>query len=421
MSAVTFEGLREEISGLDVESRLRRLRENEARARFDEAERAVLLAELETDGSHKADGHASMYGLLRSALGWSDGECRTHMQIARLVDAYADAGEALFEAWASVANIASIARAFANPRCGEAIDSVIGNMLTEAGRLEHADFRRIPERWQLLHDPGTRTQHADAHERRGAHFGIAGPKGSFAVEWGALDAARNREVYDKFCEAEFEADWAWTVEQFGDQACPALMPRTAAQRAADAVTAIFQKAAAAPPGSKQPKSVGVVHVDWDTYQGWMIEAGLFPERCSVDPFDDPAPLVSRMRCETGDGVLVDPDHVMRVLLEGYVRFVIHNDHGIPIHWGRQRRLFEGAAKDAVMALSARCTHPGCTIRGNRNQADHITPWSAGGETRPDNGTPRCPRHNRFRNHGYTVHRDHSGHWHTYRPDGTEIR
>ena len=110
------------------------------------------------------------------------------------------------------------------------------------------------------------------------------------------------------------------------------MPRTAAQRAADAVTAIFQKAAAAPPGSKQPKPVGVVHVDWHTYQGWMIEAGLFPERFSADPFDDPTPLVSRMRCETGDGVLVDPDHVMRVLLEGYVRFVIHNDRGIPIHW-----------------------------------------------------------------------------------------
>ncbi len=273
----------------------------------------------------------------------------------------------------------------------------------------------------MLHDPGTRAEHADAHEHRGAHFGIAGPKGSFAVEWGSVDAARNREVYDKFCEAEFEADWAWTVEQFGDKACPALMPRTAAQRAADAVTAIFQKAAATPPGSKQPKPVGVVHVDWHTYQGWMVEAGLFPERFSADPFDDPAPLVSRMRCETGDGVLVDPDHVMRVLLEGYVRFVIHNDQGIPIHWGRQRRLFDGAAKDAVMSLSARCTHPGCTIRGNRNQADHITPWSVGGETRPDNGTPRCPRHNRLRNHGYTVHRDHSGHWHTYRPDGTEIR
>jgi hypothetical protein len=419
--AATFEEMQDEISALDVDAQLRRLRENEARARFDEAERAVLLAQLEADATYKADGHASMYGLLRSALGWSDGECRTHMQIARLVDAYPDAGEALFEAWASIANIASIARAFANPRCGEAIDPAIGNMLTEAARLEHADFRHIPERWQLLNDPGTSSEHSDADDNRSSHFGLAGGKGTLGCEWGALDAARNREVYDKFCEAEFEADWAWTVEQYGDKASTALMPRTAAQRAADAVTAIFQRAAATARGAKPPKPVGVVHVDWQTYRDWMVEAGLFPERFATDPFDDPAPLVSRLRCETGDGTLISPDHVMRVLLEGYVRFVIHNDEGVPIHWGRQRRMFEGAARDAVMCLAPRCTHPGCAVRGHRNQSDHLKPWSEGGETSPDNGAPRCPRHNRLRNHGYTVHRDSSGHWHTYRPDGTEIR
>jgi hypothetical protein len=187
------------------------------------------------------------------------------------------------------------------------------------------------------------------------------------------------------------------------------------------VTAIFQRAAATAPGAKPPKPVGVVHVDWQTYRDWMVEAGLFPEQFATDPFDDPAPLVSRLRCETGDGTLISPDHVMRVLLEGYVRFVIHNDEGVPIHWGRQRRMFEGAARDAVMCLAPRCTHPGCAVRGHRNQSDHLKPWSEGGETSPDNGAPRCPRHNRLRNHGYTVHRDSSGHWHTYRPDGTEIR
>jgi hypothetical protein len=32
----------------------------------------------------------------------------------------------------------------------------------------------------------------------------------------------------------------------------------------------------------------------------------------------------------------------------------------------------------------------------------------------------CPRHNRFKNRGYRTIRDPHGHWHTYRPDGTEI-
>jgi hypothetical protein len=130
---------------------------------------------------------------------------------------------------------------------------------------------------------------------------------------------------------------------------------------------------------------------------------------------------TELRCETSNGDLIDPHAVLQATLEGYVRFVILNDEGVPIHWGRERRLFTGAARDAVMSLSPRCTHPGCRVRAGRSQADHTKPWSHGGETCPENGGPGCGRHNRFRYHGYTVHRDRHGHWHTYRPDGTEIR
>ena len=101
--------------------------------------------------------------------------------------------------------------------------------------------------------------------------------------------------------------------------------------------------------------------------------------------------------------------------------MIQNDEGIPIHWGRQQRLFTGAARDAVMSLFARCTHPGCSCEPGAAKPITQSSWQHGGETRPDNGGPRCKRHNRFKSHGYTVHRDRHGHWHTYRPDGSEIR
>jgi hypothetical protein len=32
----------------------------------------------------------------------------------------------------------------------------------------------------------------------------------------------------------------------------------------------------------------------------------------------------------------------------------------------------------------------------------------------------CARHNRWKQHGYRTWRDPTGHWHTHRPDGTEI-
>jgi hypothetical protein len=32
----------------------------------------------------------------------------------------------------------------------------------------------------------------------------------------------------------------------------------------------------------------------------------------------------------------------------------------------------------------------------------------------------CSHHNLIKNRGYRTRRDSHGHWHTYRPDGTEI-
>lgn len=102
-----------------------------------------------------------------------------------------------------------------------------------------------------------------------------------------------------------------------------------------------------------------------------------------------------------------------------MRFVVLNDDGVPIRWGRERRLFEGAAREAVMMLSTRCTQPGCRVKASHCEADHLVEWSRGGSTNPDNGGPKCDGHNKFRNRGYVSRRDKRG-WHTYRPDGSEI-
>ena len=67
-----------------------------------------------------------------------------------------------------------------------------------------------------------------------------------------------------------------------------------------------------------------------------------------------------------------------------------------------------------------CLWPGCDLRSGRCQTDHTTAWATNGPTRPDNGAPLCARHNRWKQHGYHTQRDPTGHWHTHRPDRTEI-
>ena len=421
MGAATFRELSAEVAELDTDALVRRLIDCEAEQRLLDSERSRVLAELESRAAYRPDGHASMFGMLRSKLHWSERECRDRMRLARLVEAHESVGESLFEGWMSTANAGAIARLFANPRLAGKFDGVFGNLMTEAARCEHDDFRRIPARWEMLNDPGARDQRDKADQHRDARMSIRDGKGRLVAEWGDFDSARNAEIFDRFIDAEFEADWAEAKAHYGDKVSAALLARTNAQRRADALSKIFERAASMPADAGAPEPLAVLHVDHHTAIEILTRAGLFPER-NVDPFEDPTPLVSQLRCETGDGELINPDRVLQILLEGYVRFAIANDKGIPIHWGRRRRLFKGAARDAVISLSPRCIHAGCRVRARRTQAGHLHAHARGGRTDPDNGGPECPRHNLANEtNGWRIERDRDGHWHTYRPDGTEIR
>src|SRR5262249_41268470 len=155
-----------------------------------------------------------------------------------------------------------------------------------------------------------RRRHALARAARRGFLQIGEHAGTLVCHWDAYDAARNREILDRQLVAEFETDWTDAKKIHGDAVSVEVLARSDDQRFADAVTASFQRAAAAPPGSKLPRPVGNVHLDWHSFCELMTERGLFPQR-NLDPFEDPTPLVSKMRCHTGDGVAIDPDTALR--------------------------------------------------------------------------------------------------------------
>lgn len=407
------------VAGADTDALLSRFAEIEERKRAVAAEQAVIVNELERRKVHRPE-HATMYGVLRSRVGWSDVECRDQLRLGRLFAAFPDAGELLHDGRAPVANMIEIARGHANPRVGQRIESDLGALLTAACRKEYDDLRRDVQNWENRVD----SEHAEEaaahrHELRDARMVNSGEGAELRCTWGELDGLLVREVLDRFVQAEWQTDWEATVEQYGEDASPVLMPRTTSQRRADAVTAIFERAASTPPDAKAPKPLVVIHVDHATATDILTEMEILPDR-DVDPLDDTRPLTTDRRCETTNGHPVDPRTAIRVALAGHIRWAIHNEVGVPITWGRTRRLFQGAAADAVRSMSTRCTFPGCRVSAGRSQLDHIRPWSLGGRTDPDNGGPQCPRHNLIKNRGYTTWRDPGGTWHTYRPDGTEL-
>jgi hypothetical protein len=380
---------------------------------------ALVLGEIEERKLHRDDSHASMWGLLRAELAWSDRDCQELMRVARLVREHPDAGESLVDHRASVANIAEIARAHA--RLPEEIEPKVGTFLWCADRSEHDQLRLRVRSWEQRADAKAAHESAQsAHERRSGQWTANEAGGAIAAEFGPVDALANREILDRYLEAEWLADWEATVERFGDDAAPHLMPRAPSQRRADALTRALHDAAAREPGARAPEPVVNVHVDHDTFQDILVEAGLLPER-NVDPFEEPEPHETERMCHTEHGDPIDPWTVFQLMMRGHIRYVIRNERGIPIKWGRRRRLFSGPARDAVRALSTRCIHPGCRVPTKRTQTDHLVEWRRNGRTQPDNGGPGCRRHNLAKEHrGYTVYRDPLGEWHTYRPDGTEI-
>lgn len=397
-----------------------RLAELEDRKRRLEAERAAVLAEVERRKIYRVDGHASMWGLLRASLHWSSGECRDRMRVARFAAEFPDVGEMLFEGLLAVDAAEAIARAGANPYCGHEIGQVLGELLQLGMIGEHDEVARAAQRWERLTDSdGARDDAAARHARRRAGFTISGAMGGLSASWCAADAVANQAVFDKFCDAEFLTDWEETVTRHGGQASKELMPRTDAQRRADALTAIFQAAAATPADAHRPEPVVNLVIDIDTFQEAMVHAGL------IDPAsllgDPPAGPMSKRRCETDTGIILDPYTVVQTALAGTIRRVIVNSSGQVVDWGRRRRLFTGSARRAAMLQGNRCIYPGCRVRLGNCQADHLDEWHRNrGPTRPENSGPLCGAHNRHKSRGYRVWRDPSGRWHTYRPDGSEI-
>jgi hypothetical protein len=368
--------------------------------------------------------------------------------------------------------------------------------LQHAAVLPFTDFKQCVQRWELITDPDGAFKDVEAnhhartaslHESDGAvHLRAAG--GTAAV------AAEMKEIFDRFCQAEFLTDWDQVVSVNGDGSNASMMARTDPQRRFDALAAIFRAAACAPLDARVPEPTVNLMISEQTFRKFAAkafgttatrtaqsagqsrpgpkpaptrteEASLFdtptgsfgltdsvrstgPFR-STDPFrstsdygsDDPASgsgwdddgpddngpdddsTESDPRLwwsETVNGTLVHPVEIIHAALAGHIRRVVYNSAGVITDVGRRQRLFTGVLREAVLMHSRTCIWPGCEIPAGRCQADHLDPWKTSRTTTPANGAPLCRHHNQTKNRGFATRRDPQGHWHTYRPDGTEL-
>jgi hypothetical protein len=344
------------------------------------------------------------------------------LRTARLLNDCGAVAAAFTHGDVGVAQVRELARVRANPRCGDELAIVEELLLADAVHLPFDEFRDQVRGWEQLADvDGSHNDHDLSYENRRASLEPVGDGYQLRGEGGVVQGAVMRDILDAFCDAEFAADCDEARRRLGlgpdDRLSPADLARTPRQRRWDALYAIFLAGAANPdnPTGGAAPVVDIV-VDQTTFEAAL--SAMLEGR----PLGEMLPPVTdqhRRRCQTIDGVPVDPCDAVTAAIVGRVRRVVYGSKSCTIDLGTASRLFRGAARLAVLLQDGtRCIWPGC---GRRHpQIDHADPVATGGATRPANGDPLCGHHNRWKTRGYITHRDHHGHWVVRRPDRTKV-
>lgn len=381
--------------------------------RLIEAEGATLLNQVERMGKYGADGHRSAKTWARATCNWSGAEAAAILKVGRMFARFPSAAEAAAIGELGVAQMRALSQVVANPRVSEHLNACEEALVSPAKSLDYDDYVTLLAQWEALADEdGAHGDHERAHRERNAHLSIVGERVYLDASGGVVQGVNMREIFEAFCHSEFVADWDAGVAKYGDEMAPHLMERSDRQRRFDALHALFGAAAAS---GKAPRWKPVVNV--------IVGQELFEYHLGRALGDNPPPLDPANpahRCETADGVPIDPHDMLVAATIGHVRRVVLDSAGVVVDAGRKQRLFTGAMRDLVLMTHRRCTWPGCQRPGSQCEADHVLPFASSGPTATKNGGPDCPHHNRWKARGYTTQRDAEGHWHHYRPDGTEI-
>ena len=232
----------EGLSGRDLE---RVLHDVDSIQRRLEAIKAEIVGVAERTVAYADDGHASVTGWVKATCNYSPGEARAVIQTARLLHEVPEARVAAHAGAVGVPQLRLLARVFANPRSAEHFPAAAELLVGHAGSLWFEEFSIVLRRWEALADAdGAHDAHERAHTGRDARVTILGERVYLDANGGIVAGAEIEEIFARFCDTEFQADWDAGVAQHGDAMVPALLQRTDKQRRFDALRAIFLAAAA---------------------------------------------------------------------------------------------------------------------------------------------------------------------------------
>ncbi|WP_458780766.1 HNH endonuclease signature motif containing protein [Arthrobacter sp. D3-16] len=122
-----------------------------------------------------------------------------------------------------------------------------------------------------------------------------------------------------------------------------------------------------------------------------------PQIIATINYQDLLPHPRHVASETGTGNFaftgpVTAATIRKIACDADIIPALLGTHSEILDLGRKTRLFTPTQRQALTARDQGCTFPNCTIPAPWCEAHHITYWSHGGPTTPNNGTLLCSAH-----------------------------
>ncbi|MEM7092692.1 MAG: DUF222 domain-containing protein [Actinomycetota bacterium] len=361
-------------------------------------------------------GHASAQVMFAHLAGISGSEAWRLDRIRRMVHGRA---EGIAEAWRGgglgLEQAVTLAKVYANPRVRDRFLDDQCWFLARATKDSFVRFQKRIGRWLDLHDEDGPTPAPDpSHERRDVTLA----QDYFSKAWngrmslGSAAGSRFNEVLTAYTDAEALLDWEAARAEHGDAATRDDLPRSAAQRRADALCQMAEDAAANANASVRVKRVHNLVWQGETAEE-LVRRWFGGEQNTLD--------IDEYGVADLNGHIVHAPSAIADLVTGSFRRVVQNAAGVAVDISKEQRLFTGLARLGIELQTDECYWPGCHKPTTGCQIDHLRPAACGGRSEQRNGGPACPRHNLRKEAGYTVTRGVDGTITIITPAGDTVR
>jgi Domain of unknown function (DUF222) len=331
----------------------------------------MVAAEFDTEGAWATDGARTAAAWISTKCRLPQGQARRRIREGRALRCLPETAAAVREGSINSEHVRLITRLHQGAT-QEPLERDEGLLVKQAKKLRFGEFVRVAAYFEQMADPdGADASEEERRSRRDVYLGqsIDGMwLGGMTLD--PISGTIVSRVLSRIEREFFEADWAEAKERLGREPKPHELPRTSAQRRADALVEMAIRSETAPADGRRPEPL------------FSVLVGL-PK------------LLERM-CQLEEGGPIAPGALFPWMESAYFERALFTP-GTRLEISIQSRLFTGATRRAIELRDRQCTHEFCEEPAVNCQVDHIKMYSHGGLTTQENGRLLCAFHNRLRN------------------------